>query len=282
LGTFALSLSATGSGSGSLSSNPGGLNCTSAAGTTSGTCSASLASGTLVTLAATPASGSTFTGWSGACSGTSATCALTMDAAKTVTANFNSTAPASQTITFGPAPTVTVGGTGTVSATASSGLPVTVSSSTLGMCTLSGSMVRGVAAGICTLAAHQAGNSSFSPAGPATLSFSIAAAPLPPGPPTNISITSGRGSATLIFSAPSGSAITRYTARCAASGQTTRTATGAASPLTVRNLSGGALYQCTLTATDGSGLTSVDSAPQPVTPAAGKNSLTPILLLLLD
>jgi hypothetical protein len=29
-------------------------------------------------------------------------------------------------------------------------------------------------------------------------------------------------------------------------------------------------------------LTSVASAPQPVTPAAGKNSLTPILLLLLD
>jgi hypothetical protein len=282
LGTFALLLSTAGLGSGTLTSSSGGLNCSSAAGAISGTCSANLPSGTAVTLAATPAAGSTFTGWSGACSGTNASCTLTVDATKRVTANFNSTAPASQTITFGPIPTVIVGGTGTVSATASSGLPVTVSSSTLEICTLSDSTVRGVAAGICTLAANQAGNSSFSPAAPATLSFSIAAAPLPPGPPTNISITPGRGSATLIFSAPSGSAIARYTARCAASGQTTRTATGTASPLTVRNLSGGALYQCTLTATDGSGLTSVASAPQPVTPAAGKNSLTPILLLLLD
>jgi uncharacterized repeat protein (TIGR02543 family) len=280
--TFALTVSTTGSGSGTLTGNVGSINCTSAAGTTSGTCSAPLASSTAVTLTAMPATGSTFTGWSGACSGTSTSCTLTMDAAKSVTANFNSTAPAPQTIAFGPTPVVTVGGTGTVSATASSGLPVTISSSTLGICTVADRTVRGVAAGICTLAAHQAGNSSFSPAEPATLSFSIAPALVPPGPPTISSITPGRGRATLIFSAPSGSAIARYTARCAASGQTTRTATGSGSPLTVRNLSGGALYQCTLTATDSSGSTSAESAPQPVTPAAGKNSLTPIFLLLLD
>ena len=43
--------------------------------------------GTGVDITATPASGYTFTGWSGACSGT-ATCHVTMDADKTVTANF--------------------------------------------------------------------------------------------------------------------------------------------------------------------------------------------------
>ncbi|MFN2590153.1 MAG: hypothetical protein ABR518_05240 [Actinomycetota bacterium] len=41
-----------------------------------------------MTLTATAASGSTFTGWSGACSGTAATCTVTMDAAKTATATF--------------------------------------------------------------------------------------------------------------------------------------------------------------------------------------------------
>jgi hypothetical protein len=47
-------------------------------------------SGTSVTLTATPATGSTFAGWSGACSGTG-TCTVTMDANKTVTATFTST-----------------------------------------------------------------------------------------------------------------------------------------------------------------------------------------------
>jgi len=44
--------------------------------------------GTEVTLTATPGSSSAFTSWSGACSGTVATCKVTMDAAKSVTATF--------------------------------------------------------------------------------------------------------------------------------------------------------------------------------------------------
>src|SRR5262245_47031356 len=44
--------------------------------------------GTVVTLTATPATNALFTGWSGACSGTAATCVVTMDAAKSVTATF--------------------------------------------------------------------------------------------------------------------------------------------------------------------------------------------------
>ena len=107
----------------------------------------------------------------------------------------------------------------------------------------------------------------------------------PPAPPTNVLITAGRSSATLNFAAStkgsSGSSIAHYTASCTASGQTTRTATGTSSPLTVKNLTGGVPYQCTLTATDGDGLTSIASASTPVTPAK-KSSLTPILMLLLD
>ena len=51
--------------------------------------------GTVVTVTATPNSGYTFSSWSGACTG-SGTCSVTMDAAKSVTANF----VAVTTITF--------------------------------------------------------------------------------------------------------------------------------------------------------------------------------------
>lgn len=51
----------------------------------------SYASGTVVTLTAAPASGYTFTGWSGATSGTSATTTVTVTANISVTANFTGT-----------------------------------------------------------------------------------------------------------------------------------------------------------------------------------------------
>ena len=56
------------------------------------TCSRDYTSGKAVTLTATPDSGKTFAGWSGAgCSGTGL-CTVTMNAAKTVTANFGTSA----------------------------------------------------------------------------------------------------------------------------------------------------------------------------------------------
>jgi hypothetical protein len=79
--TYALSVAKNGTGSGTVTSNPAGVSCGS-------TCSASFASGTAVTLTATPASGSTFAGWSGACTGTGS-CSTTMTAARSVTATFN-------------------------------------------------------------------------------------------------------------------------------------------------------------------------------------------------
>ena len=79
--TYALTVTKTGTGNGTITSVPTGINC----GTT---CSSSFNENTLVTLTAVADASSTFTGWSGAgCSGTG-TCAVTMDAAKTVTAAF--------------------------------------------------------------------------------------------------------------------------------------------------------------------------------------------------
>jgi hypothetical protein len=77
-------LSITTVGSGTITSNPAVINCGS-------TCSASFNGGTGVTLTATPASGSTFVGWSGDCTGAGA-CTVSMSAAKSVTANFSITA----------------------------------------------------------------------------------------------------------------------------------------------------------------------------------------------
>ncbi len=74
-----LSVTKNGTGSGTITSSPTGINC-------GNDCSHDYDSGTEVTLTATPNSGSTFEGWSGSCSGTS--CSVTMDANHTVNANF--------------------------------------------------------------------------------------------------------------------------------------------------------------------------------------------------
>ena len=66
---------------GVVTSDVGGINCGTA-------CMGSVESGAVIMLTAKPLNGGAFTGWSGACAGTALTCALTMDAAKTVTANF--------------------------------------------------------------------------------------------------------------------------------------------------------------------------------------------------
>ncbi len=91
--TYTLTVSKAGTGNGTVTSSPAGISCGS-------DCSESYTSGTSVTLTASAASGSTFTGWSGVCSGTS-TCTVSMSAAKTVTATFNSSSPSSNRILAG-------------------------------------------------------------------------------------------------------------------------------------------------------------------------------------
>lgn len=77
-----LQVNKSGTGTGTVTSSPSGINCGS-------TCSKSFSSGTVVTLTATPASGSGFAGWSGGgCSGTG-NCAVTVNSSTTVTATFN-------------------------------------------------------------------------------------------------------------------------------------------------------------------------------------------------
>jgi hypothetical protein len=92
-----LSVGKSGSGTGSVTGS--GIDC-------GATCTVSLVEGTAVSLTATPAAGSAFAGWSGACIGTGA-CTTTMSVARLVTATF---APAPQQYTL----SVTRSGSGTV------------------------------------------------------------------------------------------------------------------------------------------------------------------------
>ncbi|MBI3778136.1 MAG: hypothetical protein HY274_04365, partial [Gammaproteobacteria bacterium] len=83
---YQLNVAKSGSGSGTVTSTSSPtqstqVNCGS-------TCAVAFLQSTVVTLTATAASGSEFTGWSGDCSGTSTVVAVTMDAAKSCTAGF--------------------------------------------------------------------------------------------------------------------------------------------------------------------------------------------------
>ena len=77
---FELSVSKSGTGSGTVTSSPPGINC-------GATCEDEFVEGTVVHLTATPASGSEFVKWTGACTGSGA-CTVTMTGAKSVGAEF--------------------------------------------------------------------------------------------------------------------------------------------------------------------------------------------------
>ena len=79
-GEFQVSVATAGGGTGSVTSSPSGITCP-------GTCTASFQNSVAVTLTATPGSGFTFVGWSGACTGTTATCTVSPKS-NTATATF--------------------------------------------------------------------------------------------------------------------------------------------------------------------------------------------------
>jgi Divergent InlB B-repeat domain len=80
--TDRLSVAKFGTGAGTVTSSPAGINC----GTT---CSHEFGAGLDVTLTAAAAQGSVFAGWSGACAGTALTCTVSMTSARDATATFN-------------------------------------------------------------------------------------------------------------------------------------------------------------------------------------------------
>jgi Divergent InlB B-repeat domain len=78
-------LSLTVSGTGTVGSAPAGINCPTV-------CSASFGANTTVTLTATPGAGQSFTGWTGACTGSASACVVSLNQARSVGATFAPTA----------------------------------------------------------------------------------------------------------------------------------------------------------------------------------------------
>ena len=88
-----LTVSKGGDGVGAVTSDPGGIDCGES-------CQANYEGGTAVTLTATAAAGSSFTGWQGACSTeTSNVCTLDMTTDQSVTATFAPQAPTTYEVT---------------------------------------------------------------------------------------------------------------------------------------------------------------------------------------
>jgi hypothetical protein len=94
-GPFPLNVSVGPTGGGSVSSQPAGISCPTS-------CNMTYASGTSVTLTATPASGYKFAAWSGDCAGTAAAvCTLSISQARTVSAIFSNRASTKLTLICG-------------------------------------------------------------------------------------------------------------------------------------------------------------------------------------
>ena len=99
--TYTLTVARAGTGTGTVNSSPAGIAC-------GADCTENYAENLIINLTALPASGSIFSGWSGACTGTS-TCAVTMSQARSVTATF-ATASSDVCATALPTRTCTVNG----------------------------------------------------------------------------------------------------------------------------------------------------------------------------
>ena len=123
--------------------------------------------------------------------------ACTITASQAGNASWQAATPVSQSITinqgtqainFGaqPSQTYASGGTFTLNpvATASSGLPVSYTSATPTVCSISGTTVTMLSAGTCTITASQAGNASWQAAAPVSQSVNVTV-PVPTPVPAN-------------------------------------------------------------------------------------------------
>lgn len=181
----------------------------------------------------------------------------------------NSVTPAApQTITFNNPGAQNFGTTPSLTATSSAGVGyvVTFTSSTTGVCTVSGTTLTFVTAGTCTINADQAGDSLFLAAAQVSRSFTVN--PVVPDAPTIGTATAGDTQASVAFTAPvnfGGAAITSYTVTASPGGLT---GTGASSPIVVADLTNGVAYTFTVTATNSAGTGSASAASNAITPAA--------------
>lgn len=177
-----------------------------------------------------------------------------------------------QTITFNQPPDQVFGTTPTLSASANSMLPVTFSSSTMGVCTISGGGTLAFnTTGSCTINADQAGDGTYVAASQVSRTFTVTAGSIVA--PTITSTVGGNGQATISFTAGSsgGATVTNYEATSSPGGIT---ATSMSSPITVTGLSNGTPYTFTVRALTSGGPQTASAASGSVTPSSGLLSQT--------
>ncbi|MCU8017565.1 Ig-like domain-containing protein [Shewanella sp. SM72] len=187
-------------------------------------------------------------------------------------ATTSATPKGNQTITFtnpgaqnfGTAPDLSVLNGG---ASSTSALTVTFSSTTTGVCTITGGgALTFVTAGSCTIDAVQAGNTAWNAATTVTQTFTVNA--IVPDAPTIGTASAGDTEASVSFVAPAsagGAAITGYTVTSNPGGLS---GTGAGSPVTVTGLTNGVAYTFTVTATNSAGTGSASAASNSIIPAS--------------
>lgn len=159
------------------------------------------------------------------------------------------------------------------------GSPITSYTATCGTQSASGAgspiSVTGLANGIavdCSVVAINAVGTS-----PPSATVSVTPVTVPDAP-VIVSVVGGNGQITVNFTAPAsdgGAAITSYTATCSANGQVSRSASGTGSPITVSGLVGGAVYTCSVIATNAGGSSSASPGSIPVTIATSQPLVIP-------
>ncbi|MEW5743625.1 MAG: hypothetical protein AB1938_32235 [Myxococcota bacterium] len=225
--TYTLTVAKSGTGSGTVTG--GGISC----GTT---CSATVNQGTVVTLTAMAASGSTFSSWSGCDSTSGATCTVTMNSARTVTASFTAN-PTSYllTVTKSGAGSGTVSGGAincgtTCSATLNAGTMVTLTASPSSGSTFSSwTGCDSVSGATCTVTMNAPRTVTASFALTPTYTLTVTKAGLGSGTVTGGSISCGTtcsqtaaagSSITLTATASSGSSFSSWSGCTSSSGNT--------------------------------------------------------------
>ena len=154
----------------------------------------------------------------------------------------------------------------TVSATGTASTPVTFSSNTPAVCTVSGSTVSLVAQGTCTIEADEAGDANFNAAAPVIRSFAVTQAPQTITFPAIASFTWLGGSSALAATASSGLPVTYslVSGPCSISGSTV-TATAAGSCVIAADQAGNGTFSPAAEVTQS---VTVNKADQTITFAA--------------
>lgn len=207
--TFALSVTVTGNGT----VTGGGIACTAAGGAG---CTQNEPANSQVTLTATAGSGAGFTGWAGACGGSSTTCTVTMNAAKSVTAAFTGGAGTTYPLSVSVTGNGSVTGTGINCGAGGSDCTqneVAGSSITLTATPASGSTFTGWGGACsgtghtCTVTMNSAKNVTATFSGGSTTELLLSVSVNGPGRVTGGGITCGSGSKTCSAKQTQGSTV---------------------------------------------------------------------------